>query len=160
MSKSNRPTPVTLTVYSIGKKGEAFARIDNGETVYIPAAVAHASGLKEGYITTGLILPNNRPRATTEWFCPYAEPTLDVIDQTSRDLVMSVLKDGDAWTAADMAEETGLTVAVAAAVLEQQFFAGHGAKFVRFTSPGAGDLMYYTHYPDRVEVAEFEDDVA
>lgn len=140
-------------------KGNLFAVLDDGTSVFVPASVAHGAQLTTGDHALLTYVENNPPEdagQTTKWFCIHAIRADRALSEESAGKVLSVLEAGDAWTAADMANATGTEERAARAFMEANFARGNGAKFVRYSAANRRpDLTYYTLFPERVDVAEF-----
>ena len=60
---------VQIFCKAIIKAGSAFGvRTDTGEEAFIPPTLVQGAGLREGETVDGILVPNMRKGATTEWF--------------------------------------------------------------------------------------------
>lgn len=142
-------------------KGNMFAELEDGTTAFVPARVARAISLNTddlAYLTLIENRPSSDANATSEWFCIHAVKCDEALSSYEIDKVMSVLTQGDAWTARDISREAGTEIEATRAFLEVNFSAGNGSKFARFDKPkGSPVEVYFTLVPDQVAVAEFAD---
>lgn len=153
------PKSLIATVTNICPQGSAFARDDEGNDLFISGVLVERARLELGDSVSALVVPN-RKIGSTEFYCLRAFKVPGANDSASL-AVTRAMEEGGAWSAEDMAEETGLPDAVVRGLLEAAFRAGKGAKYCRFSSiSGGADLVVYSWHPDRIDIAEFDDEEA
>lgn len=145
----------------------AFIELSNGDTAFVSKKVLQRVDLRTGDAVNVLACPTLIPSLAekTPWHTlrVFLQPEADVAELRGK--VIAVLRSGDAWTAEALAEEAGVPAPIAAALLEALYQEGNGAKYCRFRASGRigsggqdADLVAYSWVPDRVEIAEFEED--
>lgn len=177
------PTPTTTSsaegvvladiviTHVLGEGRPGFAvRADNGANVYVSAGAVRTKHLQAGDVVSAVLVPNVNKPEQTPWFCRSVvrkvENPAEVQLQVSHESVVEVLRLGGGWTPEAVADEmfgegahenTSRLAGVQSA-LETAYAMSEGAvcKAVMFRR-GAGIRVWFTMYPDEVELDEMED---
>ena len=153
-----------VTIHTTDPFGAGFAVVEaSGEEAYIPAAAMFTARLSAGMSIQCRLIPNRRLDAKTPWFVAYADPLTrresSAMDGDFLSRIQSFLDEGDAWTPEMAAQAMGESLGPMAAGLEQLYRQERAHKFVLFHKSSRNGLkVWYTRYPDRCDIGEFEED--
>ena len=181
-------TPVFATVAAISvlPSGAAFAvRLDDGSSCYIPLNVAQSVGVALGDDFTAKLVPNRFARkpdrapwlavhieraavpasraAPVQYAMPFEEPGHAASPEPVASRVRDLMRGGDVWTVRSVHDELGGGASAFTAIhaaLQSMFSTGECAKFAMWRSETQRSPAreWYTCYPDRADVAEWEAD--
>jgi len=169
----------SLTITNLIESGAAFAvRHGTGDTCYIPASVAFTSGLKAGDVVTAALVPNPNElaRERTPFMARYVAPKVTPVDpldviandwdkKQPIDFIRDTLKEGGVWTTDTMHARYNLEYDIKIAaddvrrLLSALFQEGACARFTMVMGPRQlnPSREWYTAYPDRADVDEFDE---
>jgi hypothetical protein len=149
-------TSVTIlnAVPGLGAWGTAEC---DGRMAFFGRGTVATHGLADGDRIEALLIPNLVKPDHTPWFGKrvFGPAGADDLAPALRD----VLSRGGVWTLADLAEQISAPVSHADAALEHLYDAGEVSKFVLFRKSGMkADKVWYTAFPDRADVDEWEEE--
>jgi len=164
-------TLASLTITNLIESGAAFAiRHGSGDTCYIPASVAFTSGLKAGDVVTAALVPNpnDLARERTPFMARYVAPLAkeDGAQGTAPiDFIRLALKEGGVWTPEMMlahfkgSHDDPITIDDVRRLLGSLFQEGACARFTMLRGPRqlTPSREWFTAYPDRADVDEFDE---
>lgn len=151
----------TVLVTRVGpQSGYAFGIATDGLAVFISAGLAKRLGVTPGDRVEGAIVPNKNKPDTTPWYLQEGIVTA-AGEQRAADMetLLAVLDvEGGAWEAWDLANfiEAEHATIRATAAMEVAHKAGQVSKIVLFSHESEERKVWYTRYPDRIDVDEFD----
>ena len=153
----------TVLVTRVGPgSGYAFGVATDGLTVFISSSLARRLGVTPGDRVEGSIVPNRDKPEATPWYLTHGVVTVGGAQRDADEAaVLALLSDaGRAWEADQVARFLGLgdggEIRVTAA-MESAHLAGKVSKIVLFDHTSEERRVWYTAYPDRIDVDEFEE---
>jgi hypothetical protein len=153
----------TVLVTRVGPgSGYAFGVATDGLTVFISSSLARRLGVMPGDRVEGSIVPNRAKPEATPWYLTHGVVTVGGAQrEADEEAVLDLLGDaGGAWEAHQLAEDLDLGDAGEIRVtvaMESAHLAGKVSKIVLFDHTSEARRVWYTAYPDRIDVDEFDD---
>lgn len=147
-----------ITIQTILPSGAAVGVVEHdGLAAYVSRNAMQSQQADLGDTFAALIAPNELPGSKIKWY------TRRLVERASAglphgvlDKIAATLRSGGVWKPADFKQVDQTAAAVA---LETIYRKGGVSKFVRFDDPNSpGVDVWYTAYPDRADVDEFEED--
>lgn len=159
-------TQITIRSVAVGPDGYAFAVVnETGEQVFISSRLASTMKLESGQTWNAVLVPNTNRPDRTPWFAKKLVSTesdarTECLAAYRAMVLHTLLKEGGAWTAAEMAEWCEGLVWETATVLEILYTTDRRvAKIVMFSDPKQpGQKIWYTTAPENIEVDEWVDE--
>ena len=152
----------TILVTRVGPgSGYAFGVATDGLTVFISAGLAKRLGVTPGDRVEGAIVPNKNKPDSTPWYLRDGIVT-GAGEQRAADIenMLAFLDaEGGAWGKDELAEllDTEHGEIRATAAMEVAHRDGRVSKIVLFDHTSEERKVWYTRYPDRIDVDEFDD---
>jgi hypothetical protein len=157
----------TVLVTRVGPMmGYAFGVATDGLAVFISAGLAKRLGVTPGDRVEGAIVPNKNKPDATPWYLREGIVT-SAGEQRAADIeaLISVLDtEGGAWNRTELADRLDDQEQPwehyeirATAAMEVAHKAGQVSKIVLFSHESEERTVWYTRYPDRIDVDEFDD---
>ena len=135
---------VQVVCINIIETGSGFgARIDTGQSVFIPKSITTALGLAPQMLVDALLVPNSVRPEKTPWFCVSASPCGDAVptpskaDRSIDDRILAYLQDQTMYaTSSEVAEAVDLPPAEVSGIMAKLFRQGRIAKADVYSAPG------------------------
>lgn len=132
----------TIIVTNMLPTASAFAvRSDNGEQVFIPAAVSKATDIKIGAVVNAMLVPNRHDSQDVPWMAPVVVPT-----ETQIETPDDVFKKLDAWEYPVTAEEAEISLFS----LQNAHAEGKAVKLIVKEAPDSKAMLYWASTIDKV----------
>lgn len=154
----------TVLITRVGPNGGyAFGLASDGLAVFISSGLTKRLGVTPGDRVEGSIVPNHARPEHTPWYL-HAGVVVAGGERRARDvetLVGALTAEGGAWEAEDMLDvfaPGGADKVRVVAALETAHMTKRVSKIVMFDHRSDERRVWYTVYPDRIDVDEFENE--
>lgn len=161
-------TRSSITVTGVTTSGGFATAECDGQGVYISRSAVKRLRLQPGDTYEADLVPNKAQPDKTPWFAMHViDPQCSVTNLLPSDVLEHLLSAGDAWTARDVCEvfldrePSESDEREMHRLLDTLFLSRRGvAKIMLYSEVGAGGASrtWFTAYPERIDVGEFEDD--
>jgi hypothetical protein len=172
MNQSTRfpeaPRLDTVLVTRVGPgRGYAFGVASDGLSVFIHSALLKRLGVTAGDRVEGALTPNKVKPQQTPWYLEHGVVTSGGEKRDNDiEMLLALLTDsGGAWTADDLwaylmdpEPSTEQNVSRATGAMETAHMAKRVSKIVMFDHTSDDRKVWYTVYPDQIDVDEFDVD--